>query len=79
LKAHAELLFVVGITIKKRGSAWFLSMVDVKEMPITFTLNQPAKLSACSGIQVRLYLYILMAITCNHAKLNVHLSLAKKR
>ena len=77
MKAHAELHIVVGITIKKKGNAWFLSMVDVKEIPITFTPNQPAKLSACNTIEVRLYLYVSLAIN-NLTKFIVPFSLAKE-
>ena len=59
MKAHAELHFVVGITIKKRENAWSLCMVDVKEMPITFTPNQLANLSACNETQVSSYMYCI--------------------
>jgi len=52
-------------------------MVDVKEMPITFTPNQPAKLSACNAIEVSLYLYVLLAIN-NLTKFIVPFSIAKE-
>ena len=50
-------------------------MVDVKEMPITFTPNQPAKLSACNTTEVRLYLYIVVIISM--AITRMHFSLSK--
>ena len=61
MKVHAGLHFSVGITIRKGESALHFCMVDVREMPTTFTLNLPARFFVCNKTEVS-----FLSLRCLH-------------